>query len=139
MRRIDLVSTYEVSVESRFTARHAIAMPDGRMELSHSHEWQVRAAFRGAVLDPVTGVLIDFLAVKAALDALACELEGTDLNVHEAFRASSPSAERVAEFLARRLMHALAGEGRLYSLEVSEAPGCRAAFLCEVDAPGGRP
>ena len=109
------------------------------MEPSHAHEWQVRAAFRGAVLDPVTGVLIDFLAVKAALDALAGELEGTDLNAHAAFAASAPSAERVAEFLARRLAAALAGEGRLYSLEVSEAPGCRAAFLCEVDSPGARP
>lgn len=98
----------------------------------------MRAAFRGDVLDPVTGVLIDFLEVKAALDALAGELEGTDLNAHEAFRARAPSAERVAEFLARRLMQALGGEGRLYSLEVIEAPGCRAAFLSGVDEAGGR-
>lgn len=134
MRRIDLVSTYEVTVESDFAARHAIAMADGRMEASHSHRWHVAAVFRGDRLDPVSGVLVDFLDVKAALDALAQELDGTDLNAHEAFGAGSPSAERVAEFLARRLMQAMEGKGALYRLEVSEAPGCRAAFVCEVDA-----
>ncbi|MCY2931056.1 MAG: 6-carboxytetrahydropterin synthase [Planctomycetota bacterium] len=129
---------YEVTVESGFAARHAIAMADGRMEASHSHPWHVAAAFRGERLDPASGVLVDFLEVKAALDALARELDGTDLNAHEAFRAGAPSAERVAEFLARRLMKAMAGKAALYRLEVSEAPGCRAAFLCDVDAPARR-
>ena len=105
------------------------------MEASHSHPWQVTAAFRGERLDPVSGVVVDFIEVKAALGALTGELDGTDLNAHQAFRGASPSAERVAEFLARRLMHDVAGRASLYRLEVTEAPGCRAAFLPDVDGP----
>ena len=130
---------YEVSVESRFTARHAVAMPDGRMEASHGHLWQVTAAFRGDRLDPATGVLVDFVEVKAALDALTRELDGTDLNAIEAFASGEPSAERVAEFLAGRLIRALTGKAGLWRLEVTEAPGCRAAFLPDVDGGPRRP
>jgi 6-pyruvoyl-tetrahydropterin synthase len=132
------VSIYEVSVEGGFTARHAIPAADGRLENPHEHDWRVTAVFRGDRLDPGTGVLIDFVAARKALEALEAELEGADLNAHAAFRAAPPSAERVAEFLARQLTERLGGAARLYRLEVTEAPLCRAAFLPHVDEAPGR-
>jgi 6-pyruvoyl-tetrahydropterin synthase len=123
------MGTYEVSVKCRFTASHAVCLPDGGMETPHEHDWNVTATFRSQKLDPVMGVVIDFLAVQEALAAITSDLEGTDLNALLAnSSATGVSAERVAEFLARALMRRL-GEGTsLYRLAVSEAPGCWAAW-----------
>jgi 6-pyruvoyl-tetrahydropterin synthase len=123
------MGTYEVCVECCFTASHAVRLPDGSLEPPHEHGWNVTATFRSEKLDPVMGVVIDFLAVQEALAAITSELEGKDLNALLAdSSASGASAERVAEFLARALMRRLGGGTSLYRLAVSEAPGCWAAW-----------
>ena len=123
------MSVYEASVEHEFTARHAVRLRDGSMEPSHEHCWRVRATFRSAALDLAMGVVIDFLDVQEALKAATANLVGRDLNELAEFSDRPPSAERLAELLAARLRSRLAGAGgRLYSLSVTEAPGCIAAF-----------
>ncbi len=123
------MGTYEVSVECHFTARHAVRLPDGGMETPHEHTWNATATFRSDHLDPVMGVVIDFLAVQEALSAVTSELKGKDLNALLAeTSATGASAERVAEFLGRALMRRLGGGANLYRLAVSEAPGCWAAW-----------
>ena len=129
------MSLYEVSVDHAFNARHALRLPDGTWERPHSHLWRVTAAFRADRLDEPMGVVIDFLDVQRALEKVDRELQGTDLNALGAFEGTSPSAERVAEHVARRLADRLGAGCGLYRVRVTEAPGCSAAFY--PDPPAG--
>ena len=74
------------------------------------------------------GVVIDFDRIDQALRAIADEFDGADLNAVPALAGASPSAERVAQWLAGLLEDRLDAGGRLYSVTVTEAPGARAAF-----------
>ena len=123
------MSTYEVSVERSFKAVHALRLADGRMEDPHEHTWCVTAAFRSESLAEPMGVVIDFVEVDEALAAIAYACDGAHLNSLPVFSAESPSAERVAEWLAGLLEERLGADGRLYSVTVTEAPGCRATFF----------
>lgn len=123
------MGTYEVSVEHSFQAGHAIRLGDGTWEETHWHLWQATASFRAAQLQAGTDVVVDFLEAMRALKLAAAEMEGRDLNRLPAFAGMSVSAERVAEHLARRLRESMGAEGaRLYSVSVTEAPQCRAAY-----------
>ncbi len=128
------MSIYEVSVEHSFSARHAIRLPDGSWEPSHGHGWHVTATFRADRLEEPSGVVVDFLDVQRALQQIAGELGGTDLNTLADFEGQGASAERLAEYLARRLGNLLETRARLYRLAVVEAPGCSAAFYPDTGA-----
>ncbi len=120
---------YEASVEGAFRARHALRLPDGSMERPHEHVWRVRAAFRSERLGKVSGMVIDFLDVDKAIKRIALELDGGDLNELEVFSDARASAERVAEWLAGMLADALEQGDLLYSVNVTEAPGCQATYF----------
>lgn len=123
------MSTYEATVEHEFAASHALRLGGLDAEPLHRHQWRVKACFRSDKLNE-HGVVIDFLVVKASLAVLCKELDSTDLNSLPAFVQLQPSAERVAEYLAGRLMRQLGPEGRLlYRLSLTEAPGCTAAYF----------
>ena len=131
-----VVPLYEATVESAFTAGHAIRLADGNCEPPHEHLWRVTATFQAEALAQPTGVVIDFLAVRGALQSVADELAGRNLNALAEFRDRSPSAERVAELVAAMVMERLGGNAggdcgrglRLWRLAVTEAPGCEAAY-----------
>jgi len=127
---------YEISVQHAFTAAHAIALPDGSMEPSHRHTWLVTATFRAARLTEPMGVVVDFVAVQKAMQTIGGKLEATDLNALAEFADAPPSAERLAELIARRLTESLGQAlgspgGRrpwLHGVSLTEAPGCLATF-----------
>ena len=74
------------------------------------------------------GIVIDFTEAQRAMEDIAGQLEGINLNTLTSFKDSSPSAERVAELLADRLTTHIEKPQLLYSLAVTEAPGCTAAY-----------
>lgn len=133
------MAVYEVNVQKAFTADHSLPLPDGTAEAPHSHEWLVTATFRSGRLDETMGVVIDFLAVKAALADICDPLDGADLNAQPAFADGRASAERVARFIAEQLTAVLAdqlsapgGPGPwLRCVGVTEAPGCSATFYAD--------
>lgn len=120
--------TYEVSVDYGFTATHALPLPSGGLEESHTHDWRVTAMFRSPQLRQDTGVVVDFLDVRQALTAVCNELDGKDLNALPAFDGGNVSAEHVAEYIATVLADRDGYEGILYCVQVTEATGCRAAY-----------
>ena len=122
------MSTYEVSVRVSFRAAHALPLGGGAMEESHQHTWETTATFRSDNIDNEMGVVIDFLAVRDAMEAIASRFEGADLNALEAFSAITTSAENVAVHIARQLDRQLGPQATLYRLSVTEAPGCTAAY-----------
>ena len=122
------MSHYEISVDHSFKARHWLALPGGGREGPHEHTWRITATFRSQRLTEDTGVVLDFLDAKRALQTICGELDGADLNNMAAFAGGWPSAERLAQYIADRLAER-AGMGELLArVRVAEAPGCSAAF-----------
>ncbi len=127
------MSLFEATVRHTFRAAHSLPLPDGTAEDMHTHDWHVTARFQSPTLDAVMAVVIDFLAVDAALKAICGHLDETSLNDLPAFADGKASAERVAHWLAAQLEASLAGalapEGPwLASVTVTEAPGCEATY-----------
>jgi 6-pyruvoyltetrahydropterin/6-carboxytetrahydropterin synthase len=125
---------YAITISRSFHATHALRLPDGSLEPVHAHDWPVRVTVAADTLDAMQCVM-DFHALEAALDAVLAALEGTHLNDVAPFAdpppdasAWNPSAERVAEHLARAVAPAVPEPARLTACEVGEAPGCFATY-----------
>lgn len=118
---------FEVSVSGWFAAAHQLRFADGTLEPLHGHNWQVQATFAGAALD-ASGLLLDFVPLKRALDAALGELHDRNLNELDAFAERNPSAENVALWLAQRLAPMTRAGAGLQSVSVEESPGCVARY-----------
>lgn len=118
---------FEVSVSGWFAAAHQLRLPDGTVEPLHGHNWQVCVRVRGPRPD-ASGMLTDFVALKRRLDGLLAELHDRNLNDQPMFERRNPSAEHVAEYVARRLADAAGPAVRLHCVEIEEAPGCIARY-----------
>lgn len=116
---------YTISVEAGFSAQHHLRFRDGALERPHKHEWAVRAHFTRPALDEV-GMVLDFSTVQEALESVVARLHGTDLNKQADLEGLNPTAEFVAKYIFERL--AGCGLSSVVRVEVTEAPGCVAAF-----------
>jgi 6-pyruvoyltetrahydropterin/6-carboxytetrahydropterin synthase len=128
---------YELTVQTEFCAAHAIWMR-GEREHLHGHNWRVSAVVGGPALDG-DGLLCDFHDVERALLSIVGPWRDRSLNDVSPFapdgRGMNPTAERVAETIARGLdahlsdsSRALLPVARVVSVSVTEAPGCVATF-----------
>ncbi len=118
---------YRVSVETTFSAAHRLKLPDGTFEPYHGHDWHVTATYAGPKLD-ATGLLVDFVAARAALNEVARLLDHSDLNANGLLGGRNPSAEHVAFAVFEWLALAAGGE-LLLSVRVTEEPGCAAEYF----------
>jgi len=130
---------YQITVESRFSAAHAIRIggPSGALEPLHGHDWRITAAVEGATLDH-DGLLCDFHTIEDALAEITARFHNRSLNDTNPFRvgiaenAINPTAELVARHIAEELSAAidaaLAPSARLVWVRVTEAPGCAATY-----------
>jgi 6-pyruvoyltetrahydropterin/6-carboxytetrahydropterin synthase len=116
---------YSISVEGRFSAVHRVRLLDGTVEPPHRHEWIVRAYFARAKLDQL-GMVVDFSAAQSGLRSVTGRLDHKDLNRCEELTGQNPTAEVVARYVFQSLMDA--GFSTVSRVEVTEAPGCLAAF-----------
>lgn len=117
---------YAISIERTFSAAHALRFLDGSEEEIHGHNWQVVVEVQRDGLDEL-GLVVDFHLVEQHLDGLLALMHNRNLNAHPAFVERNPSAENVAGYLFERLEAMLdIAPARLWSVTVSEAPGCRA-------------
>jgi len=116
---------FTVMVSAAFSATHRVPLPDGVLEPLHGHDWTVRAYFSRERLDEC-GMVVDFCAAETALKAIVADLHYQDLNDHPALAGAVPTAEVVAKCLFDQL--ARAGFPGLRRVEVTEAPGCVAAY-----------
>jgi 6-pyruvoyltetrahydropterin/6-carboxytetrahydropterin synthase len=104
-----------------------VRLHDGTLETPHDHDWKVRAQFARRELDEM-GMVFDFSTAQDALNAILTRLHGTDLNTNAHLDGLNPTAEVVAKYI----FECLAGRGlnSVFRVEVTEAPGCVAAFEC---------
>lgn len=127
---------YELTVESVFSAAHAIVIRGVREPL-HGHDWRVTVGVQGAVLDD-DGLLVDFHAIEDALRDVTEPFRNTNLNEVPPFDRVNPSAENVAAYIARVLVSRLKADNddpdeapkqaRIAWVRVTEAPGCAVTF-----------
>lgn len=116
---------YTVSIESNFSAIHALRLSDGTIEPPHGHDWRVRATLESQTLD-AAGMVVDFEIARRQLAKVLSSLQYCDLNAHPAFANRNATAEAVARHIFDALREA--GMGPLGSVEVTEAPGCFASY-----------
>jgi 6-pyruvoyltetrahydropterin/6-carboxytetrahydropterin synthase len=124
------MARYVVTLETRFSATHALRNFYGRTEPKHGHVFRVTVVVSAARVDRA-GMAIDFLELKKRVDAEIVRLRGRFLNeeVPEFLEGKrSPSAENIAATLFQRLKRSLPKGVRLDEVKLGEAPGCSAAY-----------
>lgn len=117
---------YELSIESRFSAAHAIRIA-GEREPLHGHDWLVTLTIAGETLDS-DGLLCDFHSVEEALGDITTKFHNHNLNDIPPFNSVNPTAEHVARHIADAIAPMLPAEARVVSVRVTEAPGCAATY-----------
>jgi 6-pyruvoyltetrahydropterin/6-carboxytetrahydropterin synthase len=119
---------HELTVTAEFAAAHAITIA-GVRETLHGHNWRVTASVAGDRLD-ADGLLCDFHLVEECLREIVAPLHNSNLNETPPFDRLNPTAEHVAQHIARRMRDALAPElpsgVAVRRVGVTEAPGCEA-------------
>jgi|SRR6516225_8935546 6-pyruvoyltetrahydropterin/6-carboxytetrahydropterin synthase len=93
---------FEVSVEQTFAAGHALRNYKGSCENVHGHNFKVMVTIEGQKLDH-TGLLIDFLDLKASMQGIIAKLDHQFLNDIAPFDVLNPSAENMAEYFYNEL------------------------------------
>jgi len=97
------VSRWVVHSSATFNASHALTRYRGEPETPHDHRWRVAVRVGTDALND-EGYALDFHQVHEILARAASILDGCDLNDHPEIGQPSPTAERVAEVLAKQLV-----------------------------------
>ncbi len=121
--------TYQIITETSFTGSHALRLPDGSYEPTHSHDWPVAVTVQSSQLDEMACVM-DFHVLEKIVDGVLDPWHEQHLNdvVPFANEAINPSAERVAEQIALAVAGQLPDGVTLIETCVGEAEGCTAVF-----------
>lgn len=116
------MSRWIIHAEASFEAHHALTSYRGTVEPTHHHSWKAAVRVGTDVLNE-EGFALDFHRVRGLLATAVEPLEKTDLNQHPEIGVPSPTAERVAEVLSRKLgpqFEAIGGQ--LLTVTVWEGP-----------------
>ncbi len=117
---------YELSIDSAFSAAHAIVI-EGEREPRHDHDCGDTVVVAGDELDE-EGLLCDFHVIERHVRRILEPFENADLNRTPPFDLINPTAEHVARHIAEQLAPALPAGITVQRVSVTEAPGCRATF-----------
>lgn len=101
---------YEISVDYTFAAGHALRNYKGKCENVHGHNYKLRVTVEGPALD-ATGLLVDFIDLRAAIKSLADRLDHQFLNDLPPFDKLNPSAENIARYFSDGLAPQLKADG----------------------------
>ena len=103
--------SFTVRVSARFEAAHFLREYRGISEPLHGHSYKVEAdlAARAGGVDS-DAIAVDFVSARRKLEALAKTLDYGCINDVPPFDRINPSAENIAEWFARELGAAVAGE-----------------------------
>jgi 6-pyruvoyltetrahydropterin/6-carboxytetrahydropterin synthase len=125
---------FEISVEYSFAAGHALRGYKGKCENVHGHNYKVRVTVAGGELNS-TGLLMDFVELRAAVKAFAERLDHRFLNDLAPFDRLNPSAENLAKYFCEGLEPKLDSQGlRIESVTVWETDNTSATFRPTVPA-----
>ena len=89
---------FEVTIEQTFAAGHALRNYHGKCENVHGHNYRCQLTVEGSQLDD-TGLLMDFVLLKKALQSVIDRLDHQWLNDFPPFDDLNPSAENIAKYI----------------------------------------
>lgn len=119
---------FEISVEYVFAAGHALRGYKGKCENVHGHNYKVKVTVAGRDLNS-TGLLMDFVELRAALKQLAERLDHRFLNDLSPFDQLNPSAENLAKYFCEGLEPQVRAQGlSVESVTVWETDTTSATF-----------
>ncbi len=119
---------YDVTVETHFSAAHALRGYPGDCARLHGHNWIVRITVRCRELDGA-GIGIDFRVIKGQVREVLRGLDHRDLNEIGPFRSVNPSAENIARYLYQEIGRCIDTAGvRVSKIRVSETPDAVASY-----------
>lgn len=125
---------FEISVEYPFAAGHALRGYKGKCENVHGHNYKVQVAVAGEQLNS-TGLLMDFVELRAAIKALVERLDHRFLNELPPFDRVNPSAENLAKYFCDELeAHVRAHGLSIRSVTIWETDTTSATFRPSVTA-----
>lgn len=107
---------FEVTVLQTFAAGHSLRNYHGKCENVHGHNYRVEVTFQGERLDE-TGLLVDFLEVKALMNKVIDYLDHQYINDLKPFDELNPSAENLAKYFHDEIR---AGLGQENPVEIAE-------------------
>ncbi|MHB8910133.1 MAG: 6-pyruvoyl trahydropterin synthase family protein [Syntrophales bacterium] len=120
--------SFEVSVETNFSAAHSLRGYQGDCAHLHGHNWIVRIFVRCRELDDA-GIGIDFRVLKGHVKDALQGLDHCNMNETEPFTEVNPSSENIARHLYRELGRRINSEAvRVSKVRVSETPGASASY-----------
>ena len=118
---------FEVTIEQTFAAGHALRNYHGKCENVHGHNYRCQVTLQGPQLDE-TGLLMDFVALKKALQTVIDRLDHVWLNDFPPFDKLNPSAENIAKYIYDEVHKEIAAEAgvrfgavRLWETDTSSA------------------
>jgi 6-pyruvoyltetrahydropterin/6-carboxytetrahydropterin synthase len=100
---------FEVTIEQTFAAGHALRNYHGKCENVHGHNYRCQVTLEGAELDQ-TGLLMDFVALKKALQSVIDRLDHQWLNDFPPFDVLNPSAENIAKYIYDEVNKGIGGQ-----------------------------
>jgi 6-pyruvoyltetrahydropterin/6-carboxytetrahydropterin synthase len=115
---------FTVRVSARFEAAHFLREYRGISEPLHGHSYKVEAdlASRAGGIDS-DAIAVDFVSARHKLEALAKTLDYGCINNVPPFDRINPSAENIAEWFARELGAAVAGDDAVVqAVTIREGP-----------------
>ena len=123
---------FEVTVEEKFAAGHALRNYKGKCENVHGHNYRVEVTLSGEKLDE-TGLLLDFVELKKALFEIIDGMDHKFLNDVPPFDRLNPSAENMARFIFEELENRLpaATPARVATVRLWETDGCSATYRAQ--------
>ena len=119
---------YLLVVRDSFAAAHRLVGSGGRCENLHGHNFKVELKVGGDHLDD-SGMLLDFTDLKNTLKVILSNLDHRDLNELSPFAESSPSSEKIAEYVFQSAREVLdSGSVNVVSVTVSESDTASATY-----------
>jgi 6-pyruvoyltetrahydropterin/6-carboxytetrahydropterin synthase len=120
--------TYEVTVETSFSASHQLRDAEGELEPLHGHNFRVEATVRSPELDRL-GLVLDFLELESILKEILAPYDHRHMNDVEPFGELNPSTENLARLFFRKLQEKLTPQRLdVRRVRVWEAPTFSASY-----------
>ncbi|HYY95004.1 MAG TPA: 6-carboxytetrahydropterin synthase QueD [Pyrinomonadaceae bacterium] len=120
---------FEVMIERNFSSAHQLRGYRGKCENLHGHNYRIEIYARGRELNK-TGLLVDFVELKAAADEVVNYLDHRNINELPPFDEElNPSAENLARYILERVSARVGDERvQVYKVRCFETPTSVATY-----------
>jgi 6-pyruvoyltetrahydropterin/6-carboxytetrahydropterin synthase len=124
-----MAGLFEVMIERNFSSAHQLRGYKGKCENLHGHNYRVEIYARGRELDR-TGLLVDFVELKAAADEVVNYLDHRNINELPPFDEElNPSAENLARYILERVASRVGDERvQVFQVRCFETPTSVATY-----------